>query len=256
MNRLRRVDNFLLLYDTPLIRRADGAFAGAFFVDLGYGAEPFTTLESAERLRRANPALRVLGVEIDPARVAAAQPYADDITCFRLGGFNLPLLAAQGESVRAARAFNVLRQYEESDVAGAYAELAHHVLPGGLLVEGTSDPLGRLWVANVLRRQAGATWTAEALVFSTNFRQPFDPAAFQAVLPKNSIHRMAPGEPIHALMEQWKAAAQRTLPERAWGERRWFAAAAHALHAAGARVDLRRRWLGRGYLVVNVMRNA
>ncbi len=157
-----------------------------------------------------------------------------------------------GERVRAVRAFNVLRQYEETDVAGAYNELAHHVLPGGLLIEGTSDPLGRLWVANVLRRQATPVWTAEALVFSTNFRLPFDPAAFQAVLPKNYIHRMAPGEPIFALMEAWKGAAQRTLPERAWGERRWFAAAAHALHASGARVDLRRRWLGRGYLVVGV----
>ena len=252
MNRLRRVDNFLLLYDMPLVRRNDGVFAGAFFVDLGYGAEPFTTLESAARLRRANPALRVLGVEIDPARVAAAQPYADDATCFRLGGFNLPLIGAQSESVRAVRAFNVLRQYDEAEVAGAYAELAHHVLPGGLLIEGTSDPLGRVWVANVLRRQAAPAWAAEALVFSTNFRLPFDPAAFQAVLPKNYIHRMMPGEPIHAFLEQWKGAAQRTLPERAWGERRWFAAAAHALYAAGAPVDLRRRWLGRGYLMVGV----
>lgn len=251
VNRLRRVDNFLLLYDAPLIRRNDGPYAGAFFVDLGYGAEPFTTLESAARLRAVNPRLRVLGVEIDPARVAAAQPFADADTCFRLGGFNLPLVAAQGERVRAVRAFNVLRQYEEADVAGAYAELAHHVLPGGLLVEGTSDPRGRIWVANVLRRQAGAAWTAEALVFSTNFRLPFDPADFQAVLPKNYIHRMAPGEPIFTLMEAWKAAAQRTLPERAWGERRWFAAAAHSLRASGAPVDLRRRWLGRGYLVVN-----
>ena len=154
MNRLRRVDNFLLLYDTPLIRRADGAFAGAFFVDLGYGAEPFTTLESAERLRRANPALRVLGVEIDPARVAAAQPYADDITCFRLGGFNLPVDGSAGERVRLVRAFNVLRQYDEAAVADAWWRVGQSVLPGGLMIEGTSDPLGRVWVANVLRRTA------------------------------------------------------------------------------------------------------
>ena len=30
------------------------------------------------------------------------------------------------------------------------------VLPRALLVEGTSDPLGRTWVANVLRRPATA----------------------------------------------------------------------------------------------------
>jgi len=251
-NRLRRVDHFLLLYDAPLIRRNDGAYAGAFFVDLGYGAEPSTTLESAVRLRRANPQLRVLGVEIDPARVGAAQLYSDSTTCFRLGGFNLPLVAAQDERVRVVRAFNVLRQYDEGAVAAAYAELAHYILPGGLLIEGTSDPHGRLWVANVLRRQAAATWAAEALVFSTNFRPPFAPADFQAVLPKNYIHRMSPGEPIHALLEMWKAAAQRTSSERVWGERRWFLAAARALRASGARVDIRRRWLGRGYLVVSV----
>ena len=99
-------------------------------------------------------------------------------TEFRLGGFNLPLaLSAAGrpETVRAIRAFNVLRQYAEDEVAGAYAELARHVLPGGLLVEGTSDPYGRIWVANVMRRTTAAdteaaAWQAEALVFSTNFR--------------------------------------------------------------------------------------
>ena len=80
--------------------------------------------------------------------------------------------------------------------------------------------------------------------------------AFAGMALPASAGTYTPGEPIHALMEQWKAAAQRTLPERAWGERRWFAAAAHALQASGARVDLRRRWLGRGYLVVNVMRDA
>ncbi len=90
-NRLRRVDTFLALYDAGLLRREDGPFAGAFFVDLGYGAAPTTTLESAQRLRRINPALPVLGVEIDPERVAAAQPCADELTQFRLGGFNLPL---------------------------------------------------------------------------------------------------------------------------------------------------------------------
>ncbi|HSN76502.1 MAG TPA: hypothetical protein VL334_15605, partial [Anaerolineae bacterium] len=155
-NRLRRVDTFLALYDPGLLRRADGPFAGAFFVDLGYGAEPFTTLESAQRLRRIHPALPVLGVEIDPARVAAAQPYADDLTQFRLGGFNLPLrMRVDGtrETVRAIRAFNVLRQYEEDEVAGAWETMARGLLPGGLLIEGTSEPYGRVWVANVLRRE-------------------------------------------------------------------------------------------------------
>ena len=157
-NRLRRVDLFLQWYAPEILRRSDGAWARAFFVDLGYGAEPFTTLETAARLRQLNPDLRLLGVEIDPDRVAIAQPYADRQTIFRRGGFNLPLMVdvdGQPEMVRCIRAFNVLRQYEEADVFAAYAAMADGVLPGGLLVEGTSDPTGRIWVANVLRRVAG-----------------------------------------------------------------------------------------------------
>mgnify|MGYP007095248619 CR=1 FL=1 len=125
-NRLRRVDNFLAMFDPSLIRRNDGEFAHAWFVDLGYGAEPWTALESAVRLRKLNPRLPVLGVEIDPERVAAAQPYADELTQFRLGGFNLPLqpLTTGGiETVRALRAFNVLRQYSEAAVADAWAQM-------------------------------------------------------------------------------------------------------------------------------------
>jgi SAM-dependent methyltransferase len=253
-NRLRRVDLFFARYDPTLLRRSDGLYAQAFFVDLGYGAEPFTTLETARRLRRVNPELRVLGVEIDRARVDAAQPYADAQTQFRLGGFNLPLatgLAGAPEHVRAVRAFNVLRQYDEGEVAGAYAELARHVLPGGLLVEGTSDPFGRIWVANVLRRQPGAAhWFAEALVFSTNFRNGFEPSLFQPVLPKNHIHHMQSGEPIYELLAAWKRAALRTQAERSWGLRRWFIATAHALAADGVNVYLHRRSLELGFLIV------
>ena len=253
-NRLRRVDLFLAWYAANLLRRNDGAFADAWLVDLGYGAEPFTTLEMAQRLRRLNPRLPVLGVEIDPDRVAAALPYADDLTHFRRGGFNLPLAHrtdGRPETVRAVRAFNVLRQYDEADVAGAYAELAHGVLPGGLLVEGTSDPLGRIWVANVLRRGVTPAWAPEALVFSTNFHGGFDPAMFQAVLPKNSIHRMTPGEPIWTLMEAWKQAAQRCVAERAWGLRAWFVASARLLAAEGWPVMVRGRWLRAGFLIVD-----
>lgn len=277
-NRLRRVDTFFLLHAADLLRAAgleatgpgaDSRVAGAFFVDLGYGAEPTTTLETAARFRKLAPRLKILGVELDPARVAAAQPFADELTSFRRGGFNLPLAFWENghpEGAFAVRAFNVLRQYEEEEVAPAYAELARHVLPGGLLVEGTSDPLGRLWVANVARRlednlprpalvaQAqlsfGPPWMPEALVFSTNFRAGCEPANFQPVLPKNYIHRMVPGEPIFDFFAAWAAAARRTLPARVWGQRQWFCATAHELAAAGYQVDLRPRWLRRGYLVV------
>ena len=198
--------------------------------------EPITTLESAERFRRLNPWLPVLGVEIDPARVAAALPHADDLTHFRLGGFNLPLRQCAGgstETVRLIRAFNVLRQYEENEVPAAWSMLAHSLLPGGLLVEGTSEAYGRLWVANLLRKPLNGAQKGEAgiegqdvlavqhegVVFSTNFRLGFDPVDFQAVLPKNFIHRVVPGEPIFDFFEAWKRATRETAPMRALGLR-------------------------------------
>lgn len=261
-NRLRRVDTFLALYDPGLFCREGGAYAGSLVVDLGYGFEPVTTLETAARLRRINPELRVLGVEIDPDRVAAAQPYADELTCFRLGGFNLPLrLRGDGtaERARVIRAFNVLRQYPESEVAAAWEMMGRSLLPGGLLIEGTAEPFGRVWVANLLRRgphsgltagEADAGLRHEGLVFSTNFRLGFDPAAFQAVLPKNLIHRVIPGEPIHTFFAAWKRAAQETSATQVWGMRQWFVAAAQRLAALGYAVALRRKLLDSGYLLV------
>lgn len=168
-NRLRRVDNFILLYEPALLARtsAGDPFRHAFFVDLGYGFDARTTLESAARFRRVNPNLPILGVEIDKERVESALPYADSITHFRLGGFNLPLLP--GETVRLIRAFNVLRQYEEKNFVPAYETLARYVLPGGLMIEGTSNPFGSLWAANLARNiltpETGRqSWKMEALV--------------------------------------------------------------------------------------------
>jgi hypothetical protein len=249
-NRLRRADNFVLLYDPLLISRQDGAFADAPFVDLGYGAEPWTTLESAARLRRLNPTLPVLGVELDPERVAAAQPYADDLTHFRQGGFDLPLPAS---SVRLIRAFNVLRQYDESAVAEAHAILSRYLLPGGLLIEGTSDPFGRVWVANLLRQpphgDPSAPLSLEGLLFSTNFRWGFEPRIFQPVLPKNLIHRVIPGDPIYSFFAAWTQAYQAALPLRGLGLRQLFAETARRLAQQGYAIDTRRKLLSKGYLL-------
>jgi hypothetical protein len=254
-NRLRRVDNFLIQYAPDLIRRMDGDFAHAFFVDLGYGARATTTLEAAERLRALNPGLRILGVEIDPQRVSAALPYADALTHFRLGGFNLPLLP--GERVKIIRAFNVLRQYEENEFMPAYEQLAPPVLPGGLMIEGTSDPFGRIWVANVVRKtEAGPAWAWQALVFSTNFRLGFDPSDFQAVLPKNLIHHVVPGELIYDFFDAWKRAAAQTTHHKVWGVRQWFRQAALRLAGQGFAIDTRKKWLEQGWLIWRGMRRS
>jgi len=245
-NRLRQVDHFLLRYDPGLLARRDGEFARALYVDLGYGAEAFTTLESAERFRRVNPELPILGVEIEPERVAAALPYADERTFFRLGGFNIPYLP--GERARLIRAFNVLRQYEETEVAPAWEQMARGLLPGGLLIEGTSNPTGAIWVANLLRRVESGL-RQEALVFFTNFRLGFDPAEFQTILPKNYIHRVVEGEPIFDFFAAWKSAAAETSPMHTWGLRQWYIAAAARLAARGYRINLRKGWLSRGWMI-------
>ncbi len=263
-NRLRRVDNFILLYEPALLKRTDGLFGQSLFVDLGYGFDARTTLESAERFRRINPTLAILGVEIDRERVEAALPHADEITHFRAGGFNLPLLP--NESVRLIRAFNVLRQYEEKDFRPAYETLAQYVLPGGLMIEGTSNPFGSIWVANLARKvlesdslppisqkqtSGGRTWKMEALVFSTNFRLGFDITDFQAVLPKNHIHHVAPGEVIYDFFEAWRRSAAETSPAKVFGLKQWFAASAENLAAKGYKIDLHKKWLAKGWLIWN-----
>ncbi|MEP7137471.1 MAG: methylase [Chloroflexota bacterium] len=255
-NRLRRVDNFILLYEPALLTRTDGLFPDSLFVDLGYGFDARTTLESTERFRRVNPDLKILGVEIDKERVEAALPFADEKTFFRLGGFNLPLKA--GEHVRLIRAFNVLRQYEEKDFAPAYERLAQYVLPGGLMIEGTSNPFGSIWCANLVRRKTlesdsllsnQSLWKFEALVFSTNFRLGFDVEEFQTILPKNLIHHVVKGEPVYDFFEAWKRSAKETAAMKTYGAKQWFVASAESLAQKGYKVNLQKKFLSRGYMV-------
>ncbi len=276
-NRLRRVDNFILLYEPSFLTRTDGLFADSLFVDLGYGFDARTTLESAARFRRVNSDLKVLGVEIDKERVEAALPFADEKTFFRLGGFNLPLQA--GESVKLMRAFNVLRQYEEKEFAPAYEHLAEHVLPGGLMIEGTSNPFGSIWAANLVRKtlesdssraregmlsrsgispnthqladRVQSQWKMEALVFSTNFRMGFEVQEFQTILPKNYIHHVVKGERVYDFFEAWKQAAAETSHARTFGPHQWFTAACEKLASHGFDVLLKNKWLSKGYLIWN-----
>src|SRR5690606_22489762 len=86
-NRLRRMDRWIAATHGAELRRADEPVA----VDLGYGAAPWTAVELLHRLRGVAPRTRVTGIEIEPARVAAARPYAREGLDFRHGGFELPV---------------------------------------------------------------------------------------------------------------------------------------------------------------------
>src|SRR5947208_11376075 len=86
-NRLRRVDRWIT--GTPWVHRVLRA-PSAVVVDLGYGASPVTTVELANRLRSESFATRVIGLELDPERVATAAHAADPPHLeFRRGGFEL-----------------------------------------------------------------------------------------------------------------------------------------------------------------------
>jgi hypothetical protein len=175
-------------------------------------------------------------------------PYEDDFTKFRLGGFNLPLL--EGEKVRAIRAFNVLRQYQEEEFEEPVRLLGKYLINGGLLIEGTSNPSGSIWVANLYRKDGTASVLKhEGLLFSTNFHTGFDPEMFQPVLPKNFIHRMLPGEDIYGFFETWKRAARQMISLKQFSLRQWYKASAELLAETGYSIDLRRKLLNRGFLL-------
>jgi hypothetical protein len=203
-------------------------------LDLGYGASPVTTVELATRLRRVRPDVRVLGLEIDPERVAAAQPSADPpALTFARGGFEFA-----GERPVLVRAANVLRQYDEASAAAAWRTMQAGLADGGYLVEGTCDEVGRLasWV--LLDSVAPRTLTL-ACRLATLER----PAELAERLPKALIHHNVPGQPIHALLRDLDAAWESAAPLGAFGKRqRWQAACAAV--SRGWPVTLRRARFG------------
>jgi SAM-dependent methyltransferase len=239
-NRLRKTDAFLAVAFPAFVRRLPG-----LYVDLGYGAYPVTTAETFRRLRRADGEARVLGVEIDPARVAEAQRYAAPGLEFRHGGFELPL--QPGDRVAVIRAFNVLRQYDEAAVAGALTALSASLAEGGLLIEGTSDPHGRLLAFNLFRKAGGLE--RGGVVLAPRLGADFAPRALRAVLPKAFIHHAEPAGAIDRFFAAWDAAWQRARGGGARTPRRRFVAAALGLaERSGYALDRREALLRRGFL--------
>lgn len=227
INRLRRIDRHSLR--EPVVLAALRGDPRPLAIDLGYGDRPVTTLEWAGRLRAVAPRIGVVGLEIDPERVVADR----DGVIFRRGGFELA-----GLRPTVLRAINVLRQYPEEAVEPAWARLLGGLRPGGVLIEGTCDEIGRLCTWVTLTDEGPRTLTLA-----------WDPAAIErpsdlaARLPKALIHRNVPGRPIHELLRAadhaWEAAAGLTP----FGPRvRWRAALA-SLAAAGLPVEVPRRRL-------------
>ncbi|KUJ65314.1 methylase [Streptomyces albus subsp. albus] len=232
-NRLRRMDRWIAASHGPALLRAAAPVA----VDLGYGAAPWTAVELLDRLRTVRADARVVGIEIDPARVAAAKPYERAGLAFAHGGFEIPLPAGHGAGPDLIRAANVLRQYDEDEVAEVWRRLCARLAPGGLLVEGTCDEIGRrhVWVA--LTRRGPATVTFAARLGSLD-----RPSDLAERLPKALIHRNVPGEPVHAFLRDFDRAWAAAAPYAALSARqRWIRACA-ALRADWPLMDGPRRW--------------
>lgn len=210
-NRLRRVDRWLVGVHGDLLRRSPTA---PLVVDLGYGASPVTTVELHARLRAVRPDVEVVGLEIDQQRVDAAQPAGSPGLTFRRGGFELA-----GLRPVVVRALNVLRQYDEQPAAEAWARMRAGLAPGGLLVEGTCDELGR--------RAAWVTLDADGprtLTLAAHLPTLPRPSELAERLPKALIHHNVPSRPVHALLAALDDAWDRAAPHAVFGPRqRWIA---------------------------------
>lgn len=208
--------------------------ADPLVVDLGYGSSPVTTVEMAHRLRAVRPDVRVLGLEIDAQRVADAQPSAvPGFLEFRRGGFELA-----GARPVLVRALNVLRQYPEHQVHESWRTMLERLAPGGLLVEGTCDEIGRRCSWVTLDASGPRTFTLACR--PSDIRTPSDLAER---LPKVLIHRNVPGERVHALLGELDACWATAAPLSPFGPRVRWAESVRLLAERGWPVlDRPRRW--------------
>ena len=229
-NRLRRADRWILATQLPRLRDS----ARPLVVDLGYGSSAVTTLELVERLSPVVDRLEVVGLEIDPSRVAAvAADRAPPLVDFRVGGFELG-----GLRPVLVRAFNVLRQYDEASAAQAWDTMRAALSPGGVIVEGTCDEWGRraAWVA--LDDSGPLT-----LTFATRVSDIDRPSDLAERLPKALIHHNVPGQPVHEFLRAFDAAWASAAGLSTFGPRQRWVAAVEALGDAGwPLVGSTRRW--------------
>lgn len=232
-NRLRRNDRWIAA--SRAFRRARDPLV----VDLGFGASGVTALELAARLGRDREDAEVLGLELDPQRVATARAQLAEVRAgetsfpsgirvsFARGGFEVPLPSARRAAV--IRAMNVLRQYDEGDVDQAWRTMAARLAPGGVLVEGTCDEIGRVcsWV------DVGEGGRPLRFTISLRLAGLEQPGVVAERLPKALIHRNVPGERIHALLAALDREWDRAAPLSPFGARQRFLAAVAALKDGG-----------------------
>jgi len=230
VNRLRRVDRYIATI--PVLRHATDPLV----VDLGYGASATTSLELQSRLAKVRPDVEVIGIEIDPERVARASKDARPGVSFRLGGFEVPLAA--GRKATVIRALNVLRQYDESEVPAAWDRMLARLQPAGVLIEGTCNEVGRVccWVALTA---AGP----QTLTVSLRLDGLDKPSIVAERLPKVLIHHNVAGERIHDFLASLDRHWQVNAPLSVYGPSQRFIATAEGMRVDGwPLVGTKARW--------------
>jgi len=232
-NRLRRVDRWVFHAVCSTIRRSTDPLV----IDLGFGATPVTTLEMFDRLRKnVRPDVEVIGIEIDPDRVTAADPLTRPGLSFTYGGFEIPIADRKPIYIRA---FNVLRQYDESEVLKAWQTMTNRLAPNGYLIEGTCDEIGRrsVWVS----LRAGAS-EPESITFSTHIDTLDLPSDLAPRLPKVLIHRNIPGERIYEFLKAFDRAWLSQSALIPFGSRQRWVATIEMLATEYPIVDNKNRW--------------
>ncbi len=223
--RLRALDQWLCRTEVALLTRAEGAWAEACVVDVGFGAHPTTTLEMAQTFESVAPGLSVLGVENDPRRVEAARALDSPARVhFVEGGFTLPLSPQQ--PARLVRAMNVLRQYSPQDCHVAHRKLTDSLLEGGLLVEGSCDKHGDLLTVHLCRKTTEG-YMREAIMFFFGSGRGFAPVMFRDWLPRDLRRCVVPGQAITDFLGMWT---------QAWSEVRAVVSGPREAFAASARL--------------------
>ena len=201
-NRLRRVDRHLVAVHGPLIaqRRAPAGRRPRLRRDprhRGGAAQPAD--------RRCAPTSRSWASRSTRSGSTPPRHATRPGLSFRRGGFELA-----GLRPLVVRCLNVLRQYDEAAAAEAWSTMRAGLQPGGVLIEGTCDELGR--------RAAWVTLDADGprtLTLAAHLQTLDRPGDLAERLPKALIHHNVPGQPIHELLAALDDAWDRSAGARA-----------------------------------------
>ncbi len=207
-------------------------------MDLGFGASPITAVELLARLRKVNSNTHVVGIEIDRERVERGIAVAHEHLHFTHGGFETPLPLGLEDKADIIRAFNVLRQYEESEVSAAWLQMQSRLSSGGVLIEGTCDEIGRLasWVT--LNKNEPISFTISLRLSGLDF-----PSKVAERLPKVLIHHNVEGEKIYNFLKALDLAWQSNAGLAAFSAaQRWVSTCKQLVAEGWPLIGDRKRW--------------